>query len=205
MRRLILVTSPPASGKTYVSKKLAERLDHVVYLDKDTLIPLSKKVFEAAGEPYDRSSPFFEKHIRDAEYEAIVALALEALNYDDTVLINAPFSREVRDCEYMGALRAHLAEKDARLTVIWVKTAVEVVKRRMIERGSERDKWKIEHWDAYIAGVDFSIPEALDHPHIEDDLLVFENSNDEEFHESMARVTAILESENKSIAEVFRK
>ena len=43
MKRLILVTSPPASGKTYVSKKLAENLRHIVYLDKDTLIPLSRK------------------------------------------------------------------------------------------------------------------------------------------------------------------
>ena len=33
MKRLILVTSPPACGKTYISKKLAENLRHVVYLD----------------------------------------------------------------------------------------------------------------------------------------------------------------------------
>ena len=39
LKKLILVTSPPACGKTYVSKKLAENLKHVVYLDKDTLIP----------------------------------------------------------------------------------------------------------------------------------------------------------------------
>ena len=39
-KKLILVVSPPACGKTYVSKKLAGALKHVVYLDKDTLIPL---------------------------------------------------------------------------------------------------------------------------------------------------------------------
>ena len=37
MKKLILVTSPPACGKTFVSMKLAEALSHVVYLDKDTL------------------------------------------------------------------------------------------------------------------------------------------------------------------------
>ena len=61
MKRLILVTSPPACGKTYISKKLAENLRHVVYLDKDTLIPLSKVIFQVAGEPYNRSSDFFNK------------------------------------------------------------------------------------------------------------------------------------------------
>lgn len=193
MKRLILVTSPPASGKTYVSKKLAQRLDHVVYLDKDTLAPLSKKVFEAAGEAYNRSSPFFEKYVRNAEYDAIVALAMEALDYDDTVLINAPFSKEVRNAEYMGDLRCQLAEKGARLTVIWVKTRVDVVKERMIARNSERDRWKLENWEEYIASCDFSVPKELDVGHLDDDLLIFENSTEEEFHHSMARATSILE------------
>ncbi len=79
MKKLILVTSPPASGKTYISKKLAEALSHVVYLDKDTLINLSKQIFVVAGEEYNRSSDFFNENIRDYEYETIVALALEAL------------------------------------------------------------------------------------------------------------------------------
>lgn len=61
VKKLILVTSPPACGKTYISKALAKRLQHVVYLDKDTLITLSKQIFVVAGQPYDRSSDFFEK------------------------------------------------------------------------------------------------------------------------------------------------
>ncbi len=188
---MILVTSPPASGKTYVSKKLAERLDHVVYLDKDSLIPLSKKVFEVAGEEYNRSSEFFERYIRDAEYEAIVGIAMEALDYADMVLINAPFSKEVRNRRYMEDMQETLSAKEATLSVIWVKTDIDVVKRRMEERGSDRDKWKLENWDAYIAECDFSIPETIER----DSLLIFENSNDREFHESMAKVTAFLEGE----------
>lgn len=194
MKRLILVTSPPASGKTYVSKKLAERLDHVVYLDKDTLIPLSKKVFEAAGEEYNRSSDFFEKYIRDAEYETVVAIAMEALDYADMVLINAPFTKEIRNWDYMENLQQTLKSKLACLSVIWVKTDIDVVKRRMEERNSDRDKWKLENWDEYIAGCDFSIPEELEALSDEKNLFIFENSDDREFHESMAKVTAFLES-----------
>ena len=59
IKKLILVTSPPACGKTFISKELAKRLQHVVYLDKDTLILLSKQIFAAAGQPYNRSSRFF--------------------------------------------------------------------------------------------------------------------------------------------------
>ena len=106
MKKMILVTSPPGCGKTRLSKRLATALSHVVYLDKDTLIPLSKQIFAVAGEPYNRSSDFFEVNIRDYEYEVILALGFEALNYDNTVLINAPFSREVRDAAYMQSLKA---------------------------------------------------------------------------------------------------
>ncbi|MFQ7078333.1 MAG: hypothetical protein ACLRSW_10550 [Christensenellaceae bacterium] len=64
MKKLILVTSPPACGKTYISKELSKRLKHIVYLDKDSLIPLSKQIFLAAGEEYNRSSPFLKIYPR---------------------------------------------------------------------------------------------------------------------------------------------
>ena len=195
MKRLILVTSPPASGKTYISKQLARNLKHVVYLDKDTLIVLSKQIFVVAGQEYNRSSDFFEANIRDYEYMAIVDLAMEALDYDDIVLINAPFTREIRDVGYMNTLRERLAEKDAKLTVIWVQTDVEVCRQRMIERNSDRDQWKLDHWEEYIAGVNFDIPEELDDPDCNDDLLIFKNSSDTEFQASMKEILEIIESE----------
>ena len=152
VKKLILVTSPPACGKTYISKALAKRLQHVVYLDKDTLITLSKQIFVVAGQPYDRSSDFFEKNIRDYEYECVVDLAMEALDYDDIVLI---------------------------------------------ARNSDRDTWKLAHWDEYIASCDFSIPENLDDPKVKDDLILFQNNNEEEFEASMQNCLHILEETMK--------
>jgi tRNA uridine 5-carbamoylmethylation protein Kti12 len=194
MKRLILVTSPPASGKTYISKQLAKQLKHVVYLDKDTLIVLSNQIFKVAGMEMNRSSDFFEENIRDYEYKATLDLALEALVYDDIVLINAPFTREIRDTHYIDALKHQLIEKNARLTVVWVITEVDIIKQRMIARNSDRDTWKIANWDEYIANVDFAIPKSIDDPHIVDDLLLFYNSTDEQYEESMNRIVSILEA-----------
>lgn len=194
MKKLILVTSPPACGKTYISKQLAKNLKHVVYLDKDTLIVLSKQIFVVAKEEYNRSSDFFEKNIRNYEYAAIVDLALEALEYDDTVLINAPFTREVRDKSYMDNLREKLKQKNAKLIVLWVRTNIEVVKQRMIQRNSDRDSWKLANWDQYIAGVNFNIPKKLDDPSCKDDFLVFENSSEDEYNKSMEEILDILEA-----------
>lgn len=188
MKELILVTSPPACGKTFISKELAKHLKHVVYLDKDTLIVLSKQIFVVANEEYNRSSDFFEKYIRDYEYYAVVDLALEALDYEDIVLINAPFTREIRDKKYIADLKARLVEKGAVLKVIWVETDVEVCHRRMIDRNSDRDTWKLEHWDEYVAGLNFNIPEEINADN-DGTLMIFKNSSDEEFNESMDRIT----------------
>lgn len=193
MKRLILVTSPPASGKTYISKQLAKALKHVVYLDKDTLIVLSHQIFKVANQEVNRSSDFFEEHIRNFEYEATLALAMEALEYDDIVLINAPFTREIRDQEYINNLKNQLAEKDARLTVVWVVTDIDVVKQRMIDRNSPRDTWKLANWDEYIKDVNFDIPSNLDDPEIIDDLLIFKNSNEQEYQASMQEIVRVLE------------
>lgn len=196
IKKLILVTSPPASGKTYISKKIAERLQHVIYLDKDSLIPLSKQIFAVAGQEYNRSSDFFEKNIRDYEYTTIVGLALEALKYDDIALINAPFTKEIRSPEYIRNLKKKLEDLNAKLSIIWIITSPEVCHQRMIARNSDRDKWKLAHWDEYLASENFSIPQGIDDPNDKHDFLLFYNSSDVEFNDSMNRIIPQLEDED---------
>ena len=194
MKSLILVTSPPACGKTFISKELSKALNNIVYLDKDTLIPLSKRVFIAANEEINRSSDFFEENIRNYEYEVVLDLAMEALEYNDTVLINAPFTREVRDRDYVMNLRNILAEHDARLAIVWVITDKEVCHQRMIERASDRDTWKLENWDEYIASCNFEIPSHLSEKELDIDFLLFHNSSEEEFNTSMKEIVAKLQN-----------
>jgi predicted kinase len=189
MKHLILVTSPPASGKTFVSKQLAKRFRNIVYLDKDALVPLSNRIFLAGNEEINRSSAFFEENIRNYEYIAILDIAFEALEYADLVLINAPFTREVRDNDYIRDLKAKLSELGAELTVVWVETDIEVSHKRMIARNSPRDTWKLAHWDEYVAGRNYSTPTI---PELSDCLVKFYNSNIEEFNESMERITKYL-------------
>ncbi len=192
-KRLIFVTSPPACGKTRLSKKLATEIKHIVYLDKDTLIPLSKQIFAVAGQPYNRSSDFFEKEIRDYEYDVIMDLAFEAIKYEDLVMVNAPFTREIRDDEYIASLRAKLKEYGAKLTVVWIVTDPEVCHQRMIDRGSDRDTWKLEHWDEYLSSVNFNIPENLRDPEDENSLLLYYNSTDEMAAESFEKLIKVFE------------
>ena len=123
------------------------------------------------------------------------ALAMEALEYDDIVLINAPFTQEIRDLDYITTLRAELKKKQAELVVIWVDTNPEVCHQRMIDRNSVRDTWKLEHWDEYVKTIDYSIPEALKKMSSCLDLMLFYNSSDEEYQKSMEMVISRLEDE----------
>ena len=118
----------------------------------------------------------------------------EALEYYDIVLINAPFTREIRDTAYIQQLKDRLVAKNARLTVVWVITDLEVIRQRMIDRNSPRDTWKIANWDEYAKELDLAIPTTIDDPMVVDDLLLFYNSNDAQYEESLERIVAILEA-----------
>ena len=180
MKKLILVTSPPACGKTFVTRKLSKAMPDCVYLDKDSLIVLSKQIFKVANQEYNRSSDFFEKEIRDYEYDCIMEIAMEALEYNDTVFINAPYTREVRTPGYMENLRQELlSTKGAELIVVWVQCDVEVCRQRMIARNSDRDTWKLENWDEYIKSQNFTIPDGIKN------LFLFDNSTDDSFKKSI--------------------
>lgn len=189
-KHFILITSPPACGKTRLAKRLATELENSVYLDKDTLIPLSKQIFKVAGEPYNRSSEFFQKNIRDFEYDVIIDLGMEAIRYAETVIINAPFSKEVRDEGFIVDLKARLAKVGAKLLVIWISATPELCKYRMVKRNSDRDKWKIEHWDEYVKSVNFN-PPSID----KNELFIHKNANDNEADEYFSRLLKFIKND----------
>lgn len=47
MKKMILVTQAGVRKDDMISKQLAKELKHVVYLDKDTVIPLSEPRFQS--------------------------------------------------------------------------------------------------------------------------------------------------------------
>ena len=120
------------------------------------VVGFTKHIFAVAGQPFDRSSDFFE-------------------------------------LEYILNLKDKLSEKNANLVVVWVDTSPEVVHERMILRNSERDTWKLAHWNEYLAECNFNIPSNLDDPKIKDDLLIIKNDNQHELEASMKEVLNILE------------
>ncbi|MEV7693586.1 AAA family ATPase [Microbacterium sp. NPDC089189] len=141
------------SGKSTLSAYLS-RLAGAVYLDKDTLAgPLVRVALEALGQdPSDRESNalYFEK-VMPAEYETLFDTAGRNLELGLSVVLDAPFVAYLDDEDFLRRATENAKWPMTRIRVIHVETSRDVVRRRLIERGSARDRVKLADWDAYWA------------------------------------------------------
>lgn len=160
-RTLVLVGSPAGCGKSYLSRRLAELLSPCVYLDLDSLNPLSQALCRAAGQPFDKGGEFFRQNGRDPEYDALFTLAMDALAFSPVVIASAPFTKEFRDPALFSRLEERAAAQGAEVLPVWVLSSPEACKRNMVERAAPRDAWKLAELDNYLASVRFDPPEGL--------------------------------------------
>ena len=191
-KKLILVASPPACGKTFVSERIARETGHIVYLDKDDLSDLLRRSFELCGEELNMDGEFYSKNLRPYEYSTIINIAFSTLRFEELVLLNAPLSREVRDVDYMKGLKSRAEELGAELVLIWVTAPVSVCRERMAKRNSDRDTLKLEAWDEYVKNINYSAPLLLREEKAVDRFIVFDNASDESFERSLKETLQIL-------------
>lgn len=156
-KKLILVAAPPASGKTFVSERLCGMFP-MVYLDKDDLAPLLCAAFTAAGQEMNMDGDFYKENLRSAEYETLLHLAFSTLRFEDRVLVNAPFGKEMRDADLIKNLKKRANEQDAALILIWVCTPKEICFERMKQRNADRDALKLQDWDDYAKNINYEPP-----------------------------------------------
>jgi predicted kinase len=139
------------SGKSTLSKYLSS-LTGAAYLDKDTLAgPLVRVALEAFGQdPSDReSNELYRKKIMPAEYETLFDTAGRNLELGHSVVLDAPFVAYLGDPGFLRRATEDASWPAARIRVIHVRTSPEIVRQRLVERGSERDRAKLAEWDAY--------------------------------------------------------
>lgn len=191
-KKLIIVTAPPACGKTYLSERLVGTLGHTVILDKDDLGPLVRAAFSAAGQPADMDGDFYKKHLRSAEYATILHQAFSTLRFEDRVLLNAPFGTEIRDVGFMQKLKERAHKMGAALLVIWVTAPLEVCHQRMLERNAERDRLKLQNWEAYVQKINYDPPLELERAGAVDGLLVFDTKDEATFQRSFEQAIKMI-------------
>lgn len=193
-KQLILVASPPASGKTYLSELLAKSVGHAVYLDKDDLADLLHEAFRRASRDIDMDGEFYTKNLRPAEYSTILNIAFSALRFEDRVILNAPFGKEVRDSGYMSDLKTRANALGAELILIWMNSNADICRERMAKRNSPRDRLKLQDFEEYVKSINFSPPLELESEKAVDRLIIFDTTSDEGFNRSLASTVEILKT-----------
>lgn len=175
-KRLILAAGFAASGKTFVARRLAERLAPCCYLDKDTLAtPFVERLVAALGEGAgDRDSAAYQHEVRPLEYACLLAAGWEATDFAPYVVLCAPFQSQLVDRAWCDALRGEAARRGVSLRVVWIHCDQATLRARMASRGSPRDRAKLSDWDNYCAALDAITPGRFGLEH-----LAIDNSSEE--------------------------
>lgn len=164
----ILIIGVAGSGKTEIGKLIAKQLCYV-YLDKDTLTrPYTEKFLEVSSpthDPNDRESSFYLDNVRPLEYSISLNVAEENLRIGNSVVVSAPFLTEAKTPNWIN--REILVGKKllnrVHLKVVLVVSDRPTERKRLIQRGADRDKWKLYHWEPYTNSInDFEIQWDLD-------------------------------------------
>ena len=173
--RLIFVAGSPASGKTILIKALIKHLSDAFVIFKDDVwdpmlsTHLPGEVGTLNGPQREMDGPqgeFYREHIRDQVYQAMLCLASTNYLLGRTPILEGNYTGAIPHRYFSRIAVPWLGEKgvnpqDVRLLFCYA-TREEVI-RRLKQRGSERDLFKLESQqklEAYVSKqrflVDFS-------------------------------------------------
>jgi len=161
---VLVVGGYAGSGKTETGRILA-RLTGWPMLDKDsTTRPVVEAALERLGEsPHDREGATYLEVVRPAEYEALRECTLENVQCGNSVIMTAPFIRELRDEAWCQRLTAELDTLGAVAHAVWVRCDPESMRTYLTRRGAARDASKLANWETYLAGLDLEYTPAMPH------------------------------------------
>jgi len=136
------------SGKSYYSRKIAKELDlKIIDFDDNfnEFIKAHQDEFEQLG------SEKFLANYASTRYTDLINRAVIELTKGNSVVIAAPFSKQMQDQKLWDELISLVKRFDPNPTLYWVVIPDELRKKRLITRGEKRDAEKIKKIDEYIS------------------------------------------------------
>jgi predicted kinase len=140
----IVVSGPPAAGKTTLATALARRLGYAV-ADLDTVTgPLTRAAFGLLGMAEDAVDGAAGRQLRAARYETLLDVAAANLGIGIGVVITAPFTRERSTAGGWHAVTTRLgaASQGGPVALVYLASPAGVRRARMTSRGAARDARK---------------------------------------------------------------
>lgn len=159
---LVIIGGFAGSGKTELAKLIA-RGTRWPLLDKDTLTrPLVEALAElVCGDMDDRHTQEYFTGVRPLEYQSLMSTAEEIIEHGCSVVVAAPFIRELSDSAFIEGLWDLQARYSVNLHVVWVDCDADTMFDRLAARGASRDRWKLAAWEDYLDTIDLSARPGL--------------------------------------------
>lgn len=177
MRKLVFFLGGAGAGKTTLAKAAAARRGAALF-DMDTLLrPAAEALMTQAGlDPTDRDSAAYKKLCRDLGYRITMDAALENVAIGNDAFVIGPFTKETEDPHWivreLQSIGASL--DDVEVKVVFVELGSErQYYERIVGRGSELDRFKLEHWSEFSVSL---APRKLKWTLPESSVLHFDNS-----------------------------
>lgn len=141
----VLVSGPPASGKTTLATALASALGYAI-VDLDTVTgALTRAALRlSVGDESALDSPLGAQ-LRAPRYEALVDVAAANLTLGLGVVLAAPFTAERSSPQRFAHLARRLCPRDPDrgVALLYVDVPDDVVRRRLESRNAARDREKL--------------------------------------------------------------
>jgi predicted kinase len=150
---LHVVLGTAGSGKSTIARRLA-RQHGAAYLDKDAMSARFVEAALLAGgfDPGDReANAFYWDHLLPLEYDSLLDVAGANLRLGRPVVLDAPFSPYLSDPTYIVTATKRFNWPAVDVVVVRVRVSESTIRRRLGERGLERDRHKLANWDEYWA------------------------------------------------------
>ena len=147
MAKAYFVAGLAGSGKSYYSRKIAKELDlQIIDFDDNfnEFLAGHKDEYEELG------SEKFLAIYASTRYTDLINRAVNELEKNVSVVIAAPFTKQMQDQKLWDELISPIKKFDSNPTLYWVVISDEIRKKRLITRGEKRDAEKIKKIDEYI-------------------------------------------------------
>src|SRR6476469_6019141 len=138
----LLITGPPASGKSTLARAAASRL-RAALLDQDVLTSALTAVIGDLVGTHDLDDPRLASVTRDARYDAVLATAEDNLRAGLPVVLVALFTAKRADPAAWDKVRVRLTAAGGRPALVWLWLPADELVRRLRSRGAARDGGKL--------------------------------------------------------------